>query len=80
MIPPDGFPAVDKVLADALVPDGCVLQGFIVVATWIDAEGESRWQVYDQLDSTLSSRIGLLEMAKAAMLTCSGYMDDGDGE
>lgn len=55
---------VDGAFIDSLMPEGSVPLGFVAVLLWVDGEGEQRWRCYSQMDTTVTTTLGLLELAK----------------
>ena len=45
-----------------------LLDGFVVISSWSDGEGQSRWSVSTDIDLPVSQTVGLLEMAKLHVL------------
>lgn len=73
---------VDRAFLASLVPDECVPLGFIAGVLWLDENGEQRWRAYSQLDTPLTSHLGLLDLMKLDMLrrTPGNPLSDPEGD
>lgn len=54
----------DKAFVDSLVPDGAVPVGLVAVVAWVHPDGTRAWRCYVDCDDTVTTTLGLLELAK----------------
>lgn len=62
---------VDKAMVDSLVPEGSIVDGFMVIVSFTDPEGHQCWRNYAQMDAPVSMSLGLLELAKLDVIARS---------
>jgi hypothetical protein len=58
-----------KDVAEKVIPEGCLLEGFVLVPIFLSAEGESQHMVYYDHDQPYPTTVGHLEIAKYHLLT-----------
>ena len=69
MIVPEGTDPEDEAILKQLVEDDeAIVNGYVFVLSWVDAEGEQRWRCYVNSELPVSGTVGLLEMAKLNVL------------
>lgn len=70
---PSDFDKVDRRMARDIVPDDVFVTDMIVAVRWMDADGNDLWRVYNATgDGNVSSKVGLLELAKARIIQNAG--------
>lgn len=61
------------------IPEDAVIEGFFSIITWINADGERCWRVYNQFDQPVSTTVGILEMAQQQLMRdCVRFAGEGD--
>lgn len=70
--PPD-YDEADRAWLDSFIPakmpDGAIIQGYMLVVSFINPEtGESCWFAHRPMDAPISSCLGLMQMASFDMM------------
>lgn len=73
MIVPSNCDQADIDFIESLVPeegrDEAIVSTFMVITFWIDTNGEERWRLYCQSDSSIKEPVALLRLAEDELLT-----------
>jgi hypothetical protein len=70
---PNDFDWADRRIAKDIVPDDVFVTDMLIIVTWMDADGEDYWRLYNATrDCKVSAKVGLLELAKFQLVKRCG--------
>lgn len=81
---PEDCDDIDRAFISSIggIPDSAVIEGMVVVLSWIDPNGlDQRWMMKNLTDLPVSQIVGLLEMSKLeAIARCAGAVTNLSGD
>lgn len=71
MILPEETDSEDAALLASMLPTDSMVHGYVVAVSFSDGDGNPHWKVFANCDMSVTSTLGLLELAKLDVIARS---------